>query len=455
MFMRLAIPATLVAAVLAGCEKNEVVESAQDDTEVYAGGETTVFITGSTAFNSPASNLSGSSLSRHLDGDRQFEQTFVTPPAIVNGGLGPFYNNTSCAACHPGDGRGRPPAGGEDLSSTLIRISIPGTDPHGGPNPVPSFGGQLQQRAVVGRVPEGAVTTQWIETPGTYADGTPYSLRKPIFTLSGRVGSGILQSARIAQPVFGLGLLEAISEETILALADENDANGDSISGKVNLVWDEGAQTMRVGRFGWKAGQPTLVQQIAAAYNEDMGVTSPYFPNENCTGRGDCDTLADDPEVSAVVLDVVVFYVQTLGVPARRRFNDPAVLRGKALFRSIGCTGCHVERLTTSVHADVPEVSRQKIFAYTDLLLHDMGPGLADGRSEFRATGTEWRTQPLWGIGLTNIVNGHTNFLHDGRARNFGEAILWHGGEAEGARNRFSALSSVQRTDLLQFLGSL
>jgi CxxC motif-containing protein (DUF1111 family) len=445
----------VLAALLAGCEKQEVSAPGENAAEVYAGGATTVFITGSSAFRSPAPNLGAGSLEKPLDGDRQFEQTFVTAPAVQNPGLGPFFNNTSCAGCHPGDGRGRPPEAGEELSAMLIRISSPGADAHGGPNPVPGFGGQLQQRAIVGREPEGAVTTQWLESQGSYPDGSTYTLRKPLFLISGRVPSAIMTSPRIAQPVFGLGLLEAVDEGDILALADEFDVTRDSISGRPNYVWDDTERRMRVGRFGWKAGQPSLLQQTAAAYNEDMGVTNPVFPLESCTGRGDCDTLGDDPEITAHVLEAVVFYVQTLGVPARRNHSNLTVLRGKGEFQSAGCMSCHVEQLRTGVHPSVPAVSRQTIFPYTDLLLHDMGPELADNRPDFRATGREWRTQPLWGIGLTLVVNGHTNFLHDGRARNLEEAILWHGGEAEGARERFKQMPRADREALLLFLQSL
>jgi CxxC motif-containing protein (DUF1111 family) len=446
----------LLASLLTGCQEEEGAGPAPgDNTEVYAGGATTVFLTGASAYSMPAPNLGAEGLETHLDGDRQFEQVFVTAPADVNAGLGPLFNNSSCEGCHPSDGRGRPPLAGEAISSMLIRISVDGADADGGPKPVPGFGTQLQQRAVHGTAPEGNVDIVWTEVPGSYVDGTPYSLRRPTILLSGRIPAGVRTSARVAPPVFGLGLLEAVEEAAILALAGNPEALRDNVSGRPNYVWDAAGQRTRLGKFGWKAGTATLQQQVAGAYNQDIGVTSPLFPGENCTGTAECDTLADDPEITEDILEAVTFYTQTLGVPSRRDFDDPNVVRGKALFKTAGCTSCHVERLTTGVLPGVPEVSSQTIFPYTDMLLHDMGPELADERPDFEASGTEWRTPPLWGIGLTQIVNGHTNFLHDGRARNLEEAILWHGGEAELSRDRFRSLTSDERALLLRFIMSL
>jgi CxxC motif-containing protein (DUF1111 family) len=212
-----------------------------------------------------------------------------------------------------------------------------------------------------------------------------------------------------------------------------------------------------LGRFGWKANEPTVAQQTAGAFLGDMGITTPIFPEQNCTDAvPDCRTAADGgtPEIEPDDFMKVVLYASSLAVPARRDWDDPEVLRGKALFNEIGCAACHTPVLETGVHPTIPALSNQTIRPYTDLLLHDMGEGLADGRPDFQATGSEWRTPPLWGLGLIETVNGHTNLLHDGRARNLTEAILWHGGEARQARDRFAGLDQSEREALLRFLNS-
>jgi len=425
-----------------------------DPAERYSGGTTTSFIFSSQAFSMPAVNLSMDNLDKHLVGDVNFEQTFVKAPAPVNNGLGPLFNNVSCINCHISDGRGRPPVGSESLETMLIRISVDGTTTNGGPNPVPGFGAQLQDKSIFGFEPEGNVVISYTEISGNYPDGTPYSLRKPTYQLVGQIPSGINMSPRVAPFVFGLGLLEAISETDILANADEFDSDDDGISGKPNYVWDDRTNSEKLGRFGWKANQPNLYQQSAAAYVNDIGITNPLYQLENCHDNAVCDTLDDDPEITNAILESVEFYVQTLAVPGRRNFNAADVIAGKELFYSVGCSNCHTPSYTTRNHP-VSELSNQKIFPYTDLLLHDMGDGLADNRTDFRADGKEWRTPPLWGIGLVIVVNGHTNFLHDGRARNLEEAILWHGGEAEQSKEKFMQLKKSDRDKIITFLNSL
>ena len=259
----------------------------------------------------------------------------------------------------------------------------------------------------------------------------------------------------MAPPVFGLGLLEAVDESEIIKYADENDANGDGISGKPNYVWNVIKGTHTLGRFGWKANNPTVLQQTAGAYNEDMGITSYVFPEESSKGQAQYDNRNDDPEIPDSILRAVSFYVQTLAVPVRRSADDATVLQGKKLFNDAKCGSCHRPAMQTGVRVDFPEVSNQRIFPYTDLLLHDMGEGLADHRPDFDANGSEWRTAPLWGIGLTQKVNGHNFYLHDGRARSLQEAILWHGGEAETAKNAFKNMSKNDRLALIKFLQSL
>lgn len=424
-----------------------------------SGGDTTIFDQSSNAFDNPAPNLDAEGEARHIIGDTEFEQTFVTAPAIVNSGLGPAFNNTSCAACHPKDGRGTPPVAGGVSNSFFLRLSIPGSDPEtGSPLPVPGFGTQLFDQAVFGVQPEARVETTYTEISGQFEDGTPYQLRKPTFTIVdpySPLPETYMTSPRVAPPVFGRGLLEAIPEEIILEWADENDEDGDGISGRPNRVWDIVSETTVIGRFGLKANVPSVLVQSAGAYHGDMGITNEIFPQESTAGQPQADGLSDDPELRPGVLDDVVFYIQTLAVPARRNIDDPEVKKGQVQFNLTGCTACHIPTVKTGDLEGVPEVSNQIIHPYTDLLLHDMGEELADGRPDFLATGQEWKTPPLWGIGYTKIANGHTFFLHDGRARNLTEAILWHGGEAETAKENFRALSAADRASLIKFLESL
>lgn len=439
------------------CRKPELLE-VTDTNEIYSGGSQTVFDDGSHAFSHEFPNMNATQSALHEMGDMAFEVPFVTAPAILHQGLGPVYNNVSCINCHIADGRGKPPEPNELLLSMLFRISVAGSDEHGGPNPVPGFGGQLQQRAIIGRQPEADVAIAYTNIVGYYADGNSYQLRVPSYTIQNPyqpIASGVMLSPRIAPPVFGLGLLEAVPEQTILGFSDPNDADGDGISGKPNYVWNVPAQSMSLGRFGWKCGAPNLLQQSAGAYNQDMGVTNYLFPQESAFGQAQADGLTDDPEVADSILYSVAFYVRSLAVPARRNVTDAQVQRGKALFTAAKCASCHQPMMRTEVNVAFPQISNQLIFPYTDLLLHDMGAGLADNRPDYDATGQEWRTPPLWGLGLTQTVNGHQYFLHDGRARSLEEAILWHGGEADGSKNHFINMPQTDRDALIAFLKSL
>ena len=453
-----------VSILLSACDSGTPVEEESTpvfSTSEFSGGETTVFDASSHAFSIPAPNLSTAAFEKHLEGDVEFEAVFVTAPAVVNPGLGPIYNNVSCINCHSRDGRGRPPSANEGLVSLLFRLSLPKSEDSVvgmPPTPVPGFGRQLNNRAIVNANPEGKVKIDYTEQTLTTADGTRVHLRYPNYTVTDTYQSlpeNVEVSPRVAPAVFGLGLLEAIPEEAILAYADEADADGDGISGKPNYVWDVVKQRYALGRFGWKANQPTLLQQVAAAYNDDMGITTSLFLTENSAGQPQLTKHSATPEVSDEILDVVTFYVQTLAVPARRNVDNPQVKQGEQLFAKAKCASCHVPTLRTGVLAGVPSVSNQTIHPYTDMLLHDMGPELADDRPDFHASGREWRTPPLWGIGLVQRVNGHTNFLHDGRAWNLMEAILWHGGEAEASRQAVEQMSKVERDALIAFLESL
>ena len=454
----------LVSILLTACDSESpvTVESTPVfSTSELSGGETTVFDASSHAFSIPAPNLSTAALQKHLEGDVEFEAVFVTAPAVVNPGLGPIYNNVSCINCHARDGRGRPPRSDEGLVSLLFRLSLPkaeGSVDGKPPIPVPGFGTQLNNRSIVETNPEGKVKIDYTEQTLTTADGTRVRLRHPNYTFTETyqpIPENVEVSPRVAPAVFGLGLLEAIPEKVILAYADETDIDRDGISGKPNFVWDVVAQRYAIGRFGWKANQPTLRQQVAAAYNDDMGITTSLFLTENSAGQPQLTEHGTTPEVSDEILDVVTFYVQTLAVPARRNVDNPQVKQGEQLFAQAQCANCHIPTLRTGVLTGVPSVSNQTIHPYTDMLLHDMGPGLADNRPDFHASGSEWRTPPLWGIGLIRTVNGHTNFLHDGRARNLMEAILWHGGEAEASRQAVEQMSKTERNALIAFLESL
>jgi CxxC motif-containing protein (DUF1111 family) len=267
----------------------------------------------------------------------------------------------------------------------------------------------------------------------------------------------VMLSPRVAPQMIGLGLLEAIREEDIVAQADPDDLDGDGISGRPNRVWDAEAGRVALGRFGWKSNQPNVRQQVLGAFNGDMGITSSLFAGDDCTeAQGSCREAPSGgaPELRPDFADPVIVYSRTLAVPARRKWNDPVVKQGQALFAQAKCSSCHLPTSRTGVAA-LPELADQTIHAYTDLLLHDMGPGLADGRPDFEASGSEWRTPPLWGIGLFKTVNRHTYYLHDGRARDLAEAILWHGGEGGASRDAFVKMSSGDRAALLAFLGSL
>ncbi len=428
------------------------------------GGGTTAFTTNRNAFSLSARNLTNLERRAFEVGDSFFNQNWVTAPASTDArdGLGPTFNAQSCSSCHTLDGRAEPPKDNDDPERGLLfRLSIPGTDATGAPLGDPNYGGQLQDRAILKAKPEGRFKTNWREIRGSYGDGETYTLIQPEYSFDelayGELHPEIMASPRIAPVAFGVGLLEAIPESDILAMADPDDEDGDGISGRANMVWDASERRTRLGRFGWKANVPTVEQQVAGAFLGDIGITSTLFPDENCPeAQDDCAAALSggEPEIPDFRLDRVTFYNRTLAVPAMRDVDESQVRQGAGLFLKAGCNACHTPRHTTG-QTDIEALSNQVIFPYTDLLLHDMGDGLADGRPDFLANGREWRTPPLWGIGLVDNVNGHTRFLHDGRARNLAEAILWHGGEGTAAKEAFQNYSREEREALLRFLNSL
>lgn len=412
-------------------------------------------------------------------GNALFRKTWIAAPASTKAsdGLGPYFNARACQDCHLKDGRGHPPEGPEDgRVSMFLRLSVPGgPSPEGiaewlATQPDPIYGGQLQDLAAPGQTPEGRMEVSYSDLPVTFPDGTVVTLREPAYAFSnpanGAPAPDLLLSPRVAPQMIGLGLLEAVPAADILAHADPDDADGDGISGRAQVVPSVEFGVPMLGRFGLKAGAPTVKEQSAGAFSGDMGLSTALHPDPygDCTAaETDCRAGAvgqevgvrDGLEVDGQSLDLVTFYSRNLGVPERVTLNDPAVLRGKAAFYALDCQACHVPKFVTARLKDQPEQSFQLIWPYSDLLLHDMGPGLADNRPEGRASGSEWRTAPLWGLGLTRQVSGHSQFLHDGRARDLTEAILWHGGEAQAARDGFMALPAPDRADLIAFLESL
>jgi CxxC motif-containing protein (DUF1111 family) len=292
----------------------------------------------------------------------------------------------------------------------------------------------------------------------TYPDGSIVVLRNPVYTITNSyvpLPAGYMLSPRMAPPVFGAGLLENIPESTVLSFADENDKDDDGISGKPNYVYNPYTQKKELGRFGLKANNPNILLQVAGAYNQDMGISNYVFKDESSKGQSQADGLNDEPELEDSLLNSVAFYVRTLAVPARRNTTDADVKSGEQIFNQINCSGCHKPTVQTGNDVNLPYLSNQRIHPYTDLLLHDMGDDLADNRPDFLASGKEWRTTPLWGIGLFQKTNGIPYYLHDGRARTLEEAILWHGGEAEKSKQQFMQLSKSDRDKLIKFLNSL
>jgi CxxC motif-containing protein (DUF1111 family) len=420
--------------------------------ERESGGALTIADSGARALMQPAPGLPAVDQTAFLTGQTVFEVDWLAAPhpQDVRDGLGPLYHASACAGCHFQNGRGAPsPADGPVPPALLMRLGVP--DGAGGWAPDPVYGGQLQPRAIPGHAPEALVRVAWSLAP--MDGGEP--LLWPTYTIErlgyGPHAEGLVLGPRMAQALIGLGLLEAVPEQAIRALADPDDLDGDGVSGRVNSV--DG----RLGRFGWKANQHSLLTQNAAALLGDMGLTSPLHPAPPCSAaQTACAEAATggEPEIDAARLDALTRYTRLLAVPARRDHDAPDVLAGKRLFHEAGCAACHVPSLRTGL-ADDPALADQRIWPYTDMLLHDMGEGLADGLPDHDASGSEWRTPPLWGIGLTATVSGHSRFLHDGRARSLWEAIRWHDGEARGARRAAEALTAEQRALLLRFLESL
>lgn len=458
----------LLLLSLCSCREEDsktAVPAPQSQNDALLAGKLTVNDLSENAFGNEVPGLTSDESNIFVVGNSFFRTNWVTAPASTTArdGLGPFLNAQSCGACHPKDGRGQPPSAGDtDMRALLFRLSVDGSTNTGAPMPHPEYGGQLQPLAIIGVLPEGQPLVQYIEQQITFSDGQKTAIRVPRYTFTTNY-SGNLDNAhispRVGNQLCGVGLLEAIPEQTILSWADEFDKDGDGISGRPNYVWDYNANTKRLGRFGWKANQPSLKQQVAGAFNGDMGITTSLFNQEEYP-TSFADKYKDipnggTPEITDNLLDKVTFYCQTLAVPARRNVKDKEVIAGEVLFAKIGCNQCHKDKVTTSMIAVPSILSNIDIKPYTDMLLHDMGDGLADGRADFEANSNEWRTTPLWGIGMIQTVNGHSFLLHDGRARNIEEAILWHEGEAENTKTKYTKLSKIERQQLISFVNTL
>ena len=427
------------------------------------GGDFTVADESALAYSLPGPGLDEAQLELFANGRQEFHQRWVVLLAIGGRwGRGPTSNAESCIDCHVNNGRGHAPESEQEmLASMIVRLSIPGENEHGGPLPHPNYGDQLQNQGELGRVPaEGDAAIAWEDREETLADGSSATLRTPRLSFRGlafgALGPDIMTSVRIAPPVFGAGLLDAVTETALLDIARRQKQLG--FNGRPNYVWDAEKQARVLGRFGWKANQPNLKQQDASAFLNDMGVTTSVFKRENCPDmQAACRKRAAGmvPEQSDRAFNELLFYTRALGVPARRRVDDPVALRGERLFAQAQCAVCHAPEMKTGEYPALPQLGHQLIRPYTDLLLHDMGEGLADGRPDFLAGPRDWRTPPLWGIGLSGKVNGNASLLHDGRARDLTEAILWHGGEAEPSREAFRGMLKPERDALLAFLSSL
>ena len=465
-----------------------------DPQEIRQGGDTGITITTSESFSKPSSNISASRKGDFFIGNAFFKQPWVVAPASTDSrdGLGPLFNVAACQSCHIKDGRGHAPLTANDnADSLLIRLAMPAkTDEQRQKlqNSLiekvahPIYGGQLQDRGIQGVPAEAKIEVTWTDVPMTFTDGHVETLRKPTFRLTnpgyGKFDDDLMVSPRIALPMIGLGLLEQIPDDAIKRQADVDDQDKNGVSGKFNWVMDPQSGKKALGRFGWKAGQTKLITQNQSAFNEDMGLTSRIRPVESCTKAQkacmNAPTGADDQgdgkspiEVSDDVARFVEFYTRNLAVPHRRNAEDPVVLAGKRRFYNMGCVSCHTPRYKLpTTDDDRLEQHGQIIYPYTDLLLHDMGDGLADrtiagklpprdAQVEFLATSYEWRTPALWGIGLAQTVDSQATFLHDGRARTIMEAVLWHGGEAEPSKQQVLSLDEKGRQELLAFLNSL
>jgi CxxC motif-containing protein (DUF1111 family) len=458
---RVALIATL--SLLSACSRSNI-----DTAELLdpnSGGATTIHEVNRNAFSQPAANLDVQRRGEFFIGNAFFNSAWIVAPATAGArdGLGPLFNARSCDQCHNNDGRGAPPLKPDERPIALVfQFATPTPGSNNEPGGDPHYGSNFNPFAI-GNIPaEGTVRIEPREIKGTFEDGEAYTLLAPTYTFEElayrELSPDTKFSPRVASSVFGVGLLEAIPEAQIMEHHDPDDANQDGISGRANRVWDHVAKRVVLGRLGWKANQPDIAHQTAGAFSSEIGMTTTLRPDPNCTNIQIACLDAPDggsPEISDEIFGRIVEYQRMLAVPARRNLESAKVKHGAELFAKAGCAACHRATFTTGDTPNTPWLTKQTIHPFTDMLLHDMGQALADDRADFEASGNEWRTAPLWGMGLQLAVNGHTRFLHDGRARDASEAILWHGGEAEPAREAYRKMSKLEREALLEFLDSL
>lgn len=364
--------------------------------------------------------------------------------------LGPLFYSKSCVGCHFNNGRSIPKGLNQTINNQGIKVAANAT---GAPHAL--YGSSLQPASMTSGSGVGELQTQivsYAQAPN-YADGTANTLTRPVYNFIGGTAPSVF-SVRNSPPFIGVGLLEAVPEADILAIEAAN--NGVGISGRAQRVIEPLTGQTRLGRFGWKAGAATVQHQIALALRDEMGITTSLFQTLDCGSSQTGCTLTQGTEINNTELDQMVKYINLLGVPARRDLTDTQALRGEVVFREAGCNACHKEQLKTSQYAPLAELRGQTIRPYTDLLLHDMGPGLVDNLPEAQASGAEWRTAPLWGIGLTSGVAGYREaYMHDGRAKTLHEAIMWHDGEGANSRKAYVARTQADKDAMIKFLKSL
>lgn len=473
-----------MTVLLTACDRQKTTSRAPEWTqdELFPGGENSVNVKPFPSFMMPSEQLQGAERVRFFAGKALANQPWVKAPTITTArdGLGPLYNARSCLACHLKGGRGRIPVeDNEPLKTGLVRVSLPGYDQVNGSIPLPRYGDQIQTQSIALNhqlqtetnatqdevQPEAYVYIRWSHRTFEYPDGEVVKLQKPEVILAqlnyGDLPSETLVSLRNTPPIQGVGLLGLISQKDINSNEDPEDKNGDGISGRVNQVWNSEKKELAPGRFGWKANRTSVRQVTAAAFAGDIGISNPIFPHQPCMpSQQACNEAPNGNDKEGVelpekLLKLTTHFTNNLGVAKRSRQRSPQQIEGRELFYQVGCSLCHRPSYTTIDSTDEPHLSKQQIWPYTDLLLHDMGPELADGRSDYKASGSEWRTAPLWGVGLSEKVNGNQQLLHDGRANSVEEAILWHGGEAEEVKRSFIYLNRQQRAALLTFVESL